>query len=115
MDEIDDDERAELAALGQKIVIWSIVLNFVVGSIQRTQVMPPLAVAALSFAVAAWSLFGVVRICSALGKRRRSKLLYMVLSFVPLVNIVSLVVLNRGANRLLRAAGWRIGLFGARP
>jgi hypothetical protein len=115
MDDLDEDERAELAAAGQKIVIWSIVLNFLIRVLDRQKLLPPLALDALSFAVAGWSLLGVVRIGSALGKGRAAKLTYMALAFVPLVNLVSLVVLNVGANRLLRRAGWRIGLFGARP
>jgi len=110
----DQDERAELAANGQKIVIGSIVLNFVLGAAERSGALPSLVAWLLALAIAAWSLLGVVRICSALGRGQAAKLTWMALSFVPLVNLVSLLVLNADANRLLRQAGWRIGLFGAR-
>jgi hypothetical protein len=68
----------------------------------------------LGCAIAAWSLVGVVKICSALDRSQGAKLAYMALSFVPVANLVSLVVLNVRATRLLRAAGWTVGLLGAR-
>jgi len=37
------------------------------------------------------------------------------MAFVPVANIVTLVVLSIRVTRLLRQAGWRVGLFGARP
>lgn len=114
MYELDDDDRAELAARGQKIVIWSIVLNFVLRAVAGANALPALVITGLGFAIAAWSLLGVLRICSALAYRQGTKLACMALSFVPLVNLVSLVVLNVRAIRLLRQQGWRVGLFGAR-
>jgi hypothetical protein len=114
MIELDEDDSAELAARGQRIVIFSILLNLGLNGIQRSNALPELVTTALEFVVAAWSLLGVVKICSALGRGQGAKLTYMVLSFVPLVNLVSLVVLNVSATRLLRRAGWTVGLFGAR-
>jgi putative exporter of polyketide antibiotics len=114
MIELDEDESAELAARGQLIVIVSILLNLGLNGIQGNNALPALVTTALGFAVAAWSLLGVVKICSALGRTQGAKLTYMALSFLPVVNLVSLVVLNVGATRLLRRAGWTVGLFGAR-
>lgn len=114
MDDLDEDERAELAARGQRILILSILLNLGLNGAQRSNAASPLVLAALGFVVAVWSLLGVVKICSALGRSQPAKLTYMALSFVPLVNLVSLVVLSVRATRLLRSAGWKVGLFGAR-
>jgi hypothetical protein len=111
----DIDEAAGLAASGQKIVIASIALNFVLRAMDQSRAVSPYLVLALSLGVAVYSLLGVVRICSGLAKGQDRKLLFMVLSFVPFINLVSLVVLNVQATRLLRSAGWRVGLFGARP
>jgi hypothetical protein len=42
------------------------------------------------------------------------KLLMMVLTFFPLVNLVALVYLNIQATRNLRAAGYEVGLLGVK-
>ena len=112
--EPDDDERAELAARGQRILIFNILLNLGLNGVQRSNAVPPLVLMALGFILAVWSLLGVVKICSALGCSQGAKLTYMALSFVPLVNLVTLVMLSVRATRLLRSAGWTVGLFGAR-
>jgi hypothetical protein len=109
------DERAVLAASGQKIVIYSILLTFVVRTMAQGNVVAPLIAMGMSFGVAAYSLFGVLRICSALGKSQNQKLMFMALSCMPWVNMIALVVLNAKATALLRAAGWRVGLLGAQP
>jgi hypothetical protein len=108
----DPDELAALAASGQKIVIYSILLTFVVrGMVQ----VAPLAAMVLAFGLAAYSLVGVLRICSALKKSQNQKLMFMALACMPLLNLVALVMLNAKATALLRSAGWRVGLLGARP
>jgi rubredoxin len=111
----DPDELAALAASGQKIVIYSILLNFVVRAMLQGNVVAPLVAMVMAFAVAAYSLVGVLRICSALEKSQNQKLTFMALSCMPWLNLIALVILNAKATALLRAAGWRVGLLGARP
>jgi hypothetical protein len=60
-------------------------------------------------------MFGVLRICSALRRSQNQKLAFMALTCIPLVNVVALVALSVQATALLRRAGWRVGLLGARP
>jgi uncharacterized protein involved in cysteine biosynthesis len=38
---------------------------------------------------------------------------WMVAMFIPLVNLIALLMLNRKATKYLQAAGCRVGLFGA--
>lgn len=111
----DSDERAVLAASGQKIVIHSILLTLLVQAAVQGNAVAPRAAMVMSFGVAAYSLFGVLRICSALGKSQNQKLMFMALSCMPWINLIALVVLNAKATALLRSAGWRVGLLGARP
>lgn len=111
----DADELAVLAASGQKIVIYCILLTLVVRAVAQANVAAPLVAMGMYFGVAAYSLFGVLRICSALGKSQNQKLMFMALSCMPWVNLIALIVLNAKATALLRAAGWRVGLLGARP
>lgn len=115
--EIEEYERSErewLAARGQKIVIWCVLLNFVLSALSRGHVMPNLLVQVLYFVVAAFSLLGVVKICSGLAKGQNQKLLFMVLSFFPLINLATLLYLSTKTTRMLREAGWSVGLLGAR-
>ena len=111
----DVEDSAVLVASGQKIVIYSIVLNFILRAVDQSHSVSLFVVQIHAFGTAAYSLLGVVRIWSGLGKSQNRKLLFMVLSFVPFINLITLVVLNVKATRLLRSAGWRVGLFGARP
>lgn len=111
----DADERTVLAASGQKIVIYCILLTFVLRAMAQGSVVAPLLAMGMSFGVAAYSLLGVLRICSALGRSQNQKLMFMALSCMPWINLIALVVLNAKATALLRAAGWRVGLLGARP
>lgn len=113
----DDDEHEEkcyLAASGQKIVIYSILLNFVLRSVEKAHIFSDVVVNSLFFCVAAYSLLGVIKICSGLDKTQNQKILFLVFSFLPLINIVMLVYLSIKTSRMLRAAGWTVGLFGAR-
>jgi hypothetical protein len=111
---IDAGVQEWLVARGQKILIYSIILNFVLRALDRAQVFPDLVMLGLSLLLAAWSLLGVVRICSGLQRSQGQKILFMVLTFFPLINLVVLVYLSVKATRLLREAGWSVGLLGAR-
>jgi len=111
----DSDELVALAASGQKIVIYSILLTFGVRGVVQGNVVAPLVAMVMAFGVAAYSLVGVLRICSALEKSQNQKLMFMALTCVPWLNLIALVMLNANATALLRSAGWRVGLLGARP
>lgn len=111
----DPDELAALAASGQKIVIYSILLTLVVRGMLQGKVVAPLVAMLLAFGIAVYSLVGVLRISSALKKSQNQKLLFMALSCMPWLDLVALVILNAKATALLRSAGWRVGLLGARP
>jgi hypothetical protein len=111
----DEEEKLALAAKGQKMVIYSIVLNFVLRGLERSNEFPQWVMVVLSICVGIYSLVGVVKLCSGLGKGQGLKILFMVASFFPFTNLISLIYLSRLATKALRAAGWSIGLLGARP
>jgi len=115
-DDLYDEQELSLSlvASGQKTVIYCLIANFVLSAAARGGSIPPLIASALYIATAVASLFGIVRICSGLGMGTSGKVLFMVLAFVPLVNLVALVYLSSRTNRLLRANGWRVGLLGAK-
>jgi hypothetical protein len=115
----DDDReltvRNDLLASGQRIAIVAILITLVLRSILGSQLISPIIAALLLAAVAVYSLVGLVRMCTGLGDGQGRKILLMVLAFVPLINLIALVYVNVRATKALRAAGWTVGLFGARP
>lgn len=114
LEELEQNERLSLAAKGQKIVIYSILLNFVLRALAQAHAVPDLAILVLTVCVGIYSLVGVVKICSGLGRSQNQKILFMVLSFFPLINLVILVYLSVKTTRILKEAGWSVGLLGAR-
>ncbi len=113
-DLLDAEAGLLLAARGQKMVILSIVGNFVLRAIEQSQALPGAALLLLTFGVAVYGLVGAVRMCSGLNKLQGEKIIFMVLSFIPLANIISLIYLSMKTSKILRKAGWTVGLFGAR-
>lgn len=104
-----------MAAKGQRMLVLSILGALLVNGVARSGLLPVLPVFALYVALGIFSLVGVVRLSSGLGKPTGSTIFYMVLTFVPLVSLVAWIVLSLQATRRLRAAGWQVGLLGARP
>jgi hypothetical protein len=110
-----DESQLWLAAHGQKILILGIVLNLLLQAAERSQVLTGLFAEVVFFCLAGYVLLGIARICTGLGKSQNEKICYMVLSFVPLIGLLVIVVLSVKASRMLRNAGWRVGLLGAKP
>ncbi len=70
VEEWEQEERNLLAAQGQKILIYSIILNLVLRSAEQSGAFPELAITLLFFCTAAYSLLGIVRISSGLDRHR---------------------------------------------
>lgn len=99
-------------ALGQKLNIYSILVNVIALVAALVASHPRLGIAALVVA-GAISATGVVLICKGLGSTTLRTVLLAVLAVPPLINIVVLVVMNSQATTALRLAGYQVGLFGA--
>jgi hypothetical protein len=110
---VDAEEDLDKAARGQRMLVHGILGGFALNAMARSGVQP-WVMFALFMALAVYSLLGVVRLSAGLGKSRGATILCMVLTFVPLVSVLTWIVLSVQATRALRAAGWRVGLFGAR-
>lgn len=108
----DPQERTpatEQVASGQKLVIYALLLYL--AAILLQLLIGDLA-ALLFLAVLVMSLIGVVRISSGLGYGVGSRVVLVIAMFLPLVNLITLLLLNARATRRLRAAGYRVGFFG---
>jgi hypothetical protein len=112
---VDDIQTnsAELqqVASGQKLVIYSIILNFLTIAVQRSGGLA----LALSLVALVMALIGIARLCSGLGYTTGTKVLLIIGCFIPLVNLVILVALSMKATSRLREAGYKVGLLGASP
>jgi hypothetical protein len=102
------------AARGQRMLVHCILASFVLNAIARSVNVHRWGVFALFAGLTVYSLVAVARLCAGLGKSRAATVLCVVLSFVPLVGLVTWIVLSVQATRALRAAGWQVGFFGAK-
>ena len=94
----NDSEILDIAK-HQKAIIWLIVIN--------------LFIFWIPFATIVTGIIGFVFIYR-LGKALKSLAwLYVVLSFIPLVGLIALLVLNGKATGALRSRGVKVGLMGA--
>jgi len=102
--------NAESVALGQRLVIYAILMQ--VAGVGLTKVLGPWADLIVLGALG-MSLFGVFRVSTGLGYSTVSKVLIIVLMFVPIVSLITLAIVNSKATTALRASGYRVGLLGA--
>lgn len=105
---------AERIASGQRTLILGIGLGFFFNRAINHPEMPPLAGDLAWLALGLLRLKGVTRMSVGLAHSRGWVIALMVMSFVPLVNLLSWIVINVRAMKVLRAEGYRIGLLGAR-
>lgn len=112
--EHEEEDDLEKAARGQKVLVYSILLGFVANAMARSGVHPAVLLAVF-IALVVYSLWGVVILSSGLRQRTGVTIFFMVASCIPLVSILAWIILSVRATRRLRAAGWRVGLLGARP
>lgn len=105
-----DGKRVEEIANGQKLVIYAILVNLATIGLQM--VFGPLAALGGLLALV-MAIIGIVRLGSGMAMSVASRIILVVLMFVPLVNLISLLVLNSRATTQLRNAGYKVGLLGA--
>ncbi|HUG77591.1 MAG TPA: hypothetical protein VML57_08925 [Burkholderiales bacterium] len=107
---VEVSEGIEKVASGQKLVIYAILVNFLTIGLQ-VLIGPPASLLALVALVL--SLVGIYRVGSGMGFSMVAKIGLIVLMFVPLINLITLLVLNGRATARLRDAGYKVGLLGA--
>lgn len=109
-DRPSDSAELEQIASGQKLVIYSIILNFATIALRHSSGGLALAISIVALVM---SLIGILRLCGGFGHSTGTKVLLIIGCFIPLVNLVILVVLSMKATNRLRDAGYKVGLLGA--
>ena len=99
-------------ASGQKIMIYSIVANFLV-SAGRNGISPSVMMV-LALIITGFALYGAYRVTTGLGYSTLIKVLVIVALFIPLVNIAVMIYLSMQATKHLRGAGYQVGFFGVK-
>jgi hypothetical protein len=103
----------ELVATGQRLLILAVVVNLGVAAVRGAAgdnwaiVGPAVVVGALV------SIVALMRLATGLGYSSETKGLMVIFAFVPLASLVMLGIVNARATKALRAAGYRVGFFGA--
>ena len=111
----ESPETLEKVRTGQRLVIIAILLNLVAQTMRFTTIEPALVLASAVLALLAvgLSILGIVRMSGGLGFNLGLQFVFGILMFIPVVNLITLFVLNAKATRALREAGLRVGFFGA--
>ena len=88
--------------LAQRLLIWGVLAGFF-------GIIPILFIVIIPL-----HLYCIWKIASALQIETGAKIFCMFLMFIPLVNLMTLLILNGKATRALRDAGIKVGLMGAK-
>ena len=96
---------------GQRLVIHAFLVDVLV--MLPLQQLHPLLVFPVMLVAVGMALVGVLRLSRGLAWSTGARIALVALLFVPLVNLVTLLVLNVRASRELRRAGYKVGLLGA--
>lgn len=113
---LPDENTLEKLRSGQRLIIAGILLNIVTAPLRMGQ--PDNAVLAigglLGLAAIVLSIIGLLRMGSGLGIHLAWRIVLCVLMIVPLINLITLLLVNVRATRRLRDNGFKVGLLGAR-
>ena len=106
--EVSEIESKKLKSLasGQKLIIYAILVYFLAFAAGQVS---PIAAMVLVFASFALSVLVLLNVHIVF------KILYFLLLFLPLLNILALLSINARATKMLRKGGYKVGLLGAKP
>ncbi len=107
---VSADTQLESVRSGQRMIIFGILAYFAAIIIQF--VIGPFAAVGLLVSLIL-GLIGIVRLSSGLGYHVGLVVLFVILMIIPLVGLVTLLILNSKATKVLREHGYRVGLLGA--
>jgi hypothetical protein len=103
--------RLNRVASGQRLLIYALLVS-VVAIVLQASIGPLAAVITLAASLAA--IVGVLRTAAALGRSVLARVLYVVAMLLPLINLLAMLAMSAQATKALRAAGYRVGLLGAK-
>lgn len=101
---------------GQKLVIYSLIVSFGSGALNRieTGFYGNIFLLAFGIGVLTMGVVGVLRVTSGLRYSTLARVGYVIGLFIPLANLVVLFMLSSRATKRLRDLGYEVGFFGAK-
>lgn len=109
-DSVTDDETVREVAKFQRRVLLSIGASFFANGLMRVGPGGPLTVL-LMLGIAIFSIWSIYRLCRAL---ELSAILWVIVMFIPLFNLLGMLYVNQKATRFLKDQGLSVGLLGAK-
>ena len=106
-----DKVKLKGLANGQKLVIYAVLLYFIAVAVRELFLPATFLLIILCFGM---SLVGLFKIVKVLEIHITFKVLYFIMLFIPLINILALLSLNSKATKILKAGGYRVGFMGAK-
>ncbi len=107
---LDGASDMHRVARGQKLIVYACVIYLAAMALQVAFGPPANLLNLLALPLA---LIGLVRLAGGLGYSSLAKVLLVALMLVPIVNLITLLIVNSRATSALRAAGYKVGLLGA--
>ncbi|OFZ41328.1 MAG: hypothetical protein A2485_09650 [Bdellovibrionales bacterium RIFOXYC12_FULL_39_17] len=99
---INQDESLDDLIKSQKTLIYSVIFGVV------AQFIIPLLFLSIPY-----SIYAIIKITGALKITGITTIILILLMFIPIVNIICILILNGKATAKLEKAGIRVGMFGA--
>lgn len=106
-----DIERVKDVARAQRMLLISILASFAGNVLLRSEGLTPFLLLPVALGIAGFSVWCIYRLCKAL---ELGPILWVLAMFVPVINLISLLVLNQKATGFLKSHGVKVGLMGAR-
>ena len=107
----EPDTGLDDVASGQKLIIYAILLYFLCAALKA--VLGPLVLLPILICLGlSWT--GIYKISRGLDYPMWARIILLVLMLIPLVGLLVLLALSSRATTKLKAAGYSVGLLGAR-
>lgn len=106
------EKKPQDVAKAQRMLLLSILASLVGNGLMRTDALVGMILIPVALGIAAFSIWCVYRLCKALAL---GPVLWILAMFIPLVNLICLVILNGRATAYLKSQGVKVGLLGAKP
>jgi hypothetical protein len=100
--------------VGQKMVIFAILLNLAANGVAFAAPKLMIVVALAGVAALILAIVGTVRLASNLGFHPVVTVLVCLLMLVPCISLLVLLSLNSRATARIKEAGFEVGLLGAK-
>ncbi len=98
-------------------ILLLIILNVAAGIVQAKGAQDlgvSLGLLGASLCIGIFLVIQVIRVTKALGWGTVATVLCSIAMFIPCISLITLLVINQASVKVLKAAGYKVGLMGAK-